>query len=855
MLEMWASPTPTQAAPASFRLTRRSGRMIVLPFMLMAGLAHAVAAQTTRAPASPAATGPGSTSKTESLSATEAANTLALLRDDKRRAELMTTLEAIAKAAPAATAPEPAATPAMTPAMTPAETLAAGPLAATGAVAPAATPVPPAGSTAPPTAPVAVAAATAPVAVAAATPAAKPEALTTAIAPDSIGAQLATRMAVLLGAYVQQLANSVQAVNDLPLLGRWLSSQANDPAARAEALDAARMLLMVIAAGLAVEWLVRRLFRRLRKAVIAWSPRDFVADPSAPDTHASEVRRRRFERIITSVKLLPYLLARLLIDLVPIAVFVGTVTLLLGTVFMPTAQTGLIVLQAAQAYAFVRVVFAATAFLVSPKPPRLLPLSEWAAAFVTRWVRRLTIIAATGSALASIGLSFGMYRTAQLAILKLFALVVHLCLVVAVLQARAPVAHRLRAHRGATGLWARVCNGLAGVWHWFAIFWIVAAWLVWAVEIRNGYERLLTFFGATIAIVVAARLLAVLILGGLDRVRARLSNEGFADRAGVYYPVLRFVISAAIWIATGIALLETWGLPVTFWLTAGGLGGRVFDAGFTVVVAVLLAVAAWEGVNAAVARRLAALAETSQLARAGRLRTLLPLMRTALFVTIVLVVGMIALSAIGVNIAPLIAGASVIGIAVGFGSQKLVQDLITGLFLLLENSMQVGDIVTVASMTGTVEALSIRTIRLRATDGSVYLIPFSAVTTVTNQTRDYSYAVLDISIGLNEEPGPIETVLREVAAEMQADPAWQSIVLDTLDVMGVDKLTDTAWIMRVRIKTQPSSRWAVTRELNRRIKIRFDESAIESPFTSHRSLSRETAPAVATVPVEQGEAA
>jgi len=696
---------------------------------------------------------------------------------------------------------------------------------------------------------------------AAATPTAAPAATATApaataakpaaIAPDSIGAQLATRMAVLLGAYVQQLANSVQAVNDLPLLGRWLSSQANDPVARAEALDAVRMLLIVIAVALGVEWAVRRLSRRFRKIVIAWSPRDYVADPSAPGTHAVEVRRRRFERIVASVKLLPYLIGRLLIDLVPIAAFIGTVTLLLGTVFTPSVQTGLIVLQAAQAYALVRVVFAATAFLVSPTPPRLLPISEWAAGFITRWVRRLTIIAAMGSALAAIGLSFGMYRTAQLAVLKLFALVVHLCLVVAVLQARAPVAHRLRAHRGATGLWATICNGLAGVWHWFAIFWIIAAWLVWAVEIRNGYERLLTFFGVTIAIIVAARLLAVLVLGGLDRVRAILSNEGFADRASVYYPVLRLVISAAIWAATGIALLESWGLPVTFWLTAGGLGGRVFDAGLTIVVTVLLAIAAWESVNAVSTRRLAELAQSSQLARAGRLRTLLPLMRTALFVVIVLVVGMIALSAIGVNIAPLIAGASVIGIAVGFGSQKLVQDLITGLFLLLENSMQVGDVVTVAGMTGTVEALSIRTIRLRATDGSVYLIPFSAVTTVTNQTRDYSYAVLDISIGLNEEPGPIETVLREVAAEMQADPAWQSIVLDKLDVMGVEKLTDTAWVMRVRLKTQPSSRWAVTRELNRRIKMRFDASAIESPFTSHRSLSRDLLPAT----VEQGEAA
>ena len=141
------------------------------------------------------------------------------------------------------------------------------------------------------------------------------------------------------------------------------------------------------------------------------------------------------------------------------------------------------------------------------------------------------------------------------------------------------------------------------------------------------------------------------------------------------------------------------------------------------------------------------------------------MLRTTLLVVIVLVVALIVLSEVGVNIAPLLAGAGVVGIAVGFGSQKLVQDLITGLFLLLENAMQVGDIVTLGGQSGTVEALSIRTIRLRALDGAVHIIPFSAVTTVTNQTRDFSYAVVDISVGLNEEPEPVIAVVRDLAAD------------------------------------------------------------------------------------------
>ena len=156
----------------------------------------------------------------------------------------------------------------------------------------------------------------------------------------------------------------------------------------------------------------------------------------------------------------------------------------------------------------------------------------------------------------------------------------------------------------------------------------------------------------------------------------------------------------------------------------------------------LLAIVVWEAVNAAVERHLAQLSREAQAARSARLRTLLPLLRTTLLITIVIIVGMMVLSEIGVNIGPLLAGAGIVGVAIGFGSQKLVQDLITGIFLLLENAMQVGDSVTVVGHDGHRGDLSIRTIRLRAADGSVHLIPFSSVTTVTNVNRDYSYACL-----------------------------------------------------------------------------------------------------------------
>ena len=217
---------------------------------------------------------------------------------------------------------------------------------------------------------------------------------------------------------------------------------------------------------------------------------------------------------------------------------------------------------------------------------------------------------------------------------------------------------------------------------------------------------------------------------------------------------MRAALVGLLSVATGLALLEAWGYRPIGWFEEGQLGERLLSALTTSAITVLVAVVVWEAANAGVESKVASLTRAAQTARAARLRTLLPMLRTALLVTILIIAGLIVLSQVGVNIAPLLAGAGVLGVAIGFGSQKLVQDLITGLFLLLENTMQVGDVVTLAGLSGTVEYLSIRTIRLRALDGSVHIIPFSSVTTVTNQTRDFSYALIDLPIGLNEAAGP-----------------------------------------------------------------------------------------------------
>jgi moderate conductance mechanosensitive channel len=209
--------------------------------------------------------------------------------------------------------------------------------------------------------------------------------------------------------------------------------------------------------------------------------------------------------------------------------------------------------------------------------------------------------------------------------------------------------------------------------------------------------------------------------------------------------------------------------------------------------------------------------------------------RYALSVVTLLVAGMLVLNELGISIAPILGAAGVVGLAIGFGSQTLVRDVITGAFLLFEDAVAVGDVVQLGGLSGVVEQLTIRSIKLRAVDGSVHIIPFSAVTTVTNMTRDFGFAVLDISVAYGEDTDRVCEVLREIAAEVRTDAKFGPVIRDDLEIMGVERLADSGVVIRSRIKTDPASRWSVGREFNRRIKQRFDRLGIEIPYP-HQKL-------------------
>lgn len=200
-------------------------------------------------------------------------------------------------------------------------------------------------------------------------------------------------------------------------------------------------------------------------------------------------------------------------------------------------------------------------------------------------------------------------------------------------------------------------------------------------------------------------------------------------------------------------------------------------------------------------------------------------------VTVIWVVALImCLQEAGFNIGPILAGAGVVGLAVGFGAQNLVRDVVTGMFLLLENQIRVNDVAVINGTGGLVEQINLRTTVLRGLDGTVHIFPNGAINTLSNMTHDYSYYVFDVGVAYKEDTDRVSRVLREIADSMMNEKEYRSLILEPLEVLGVDKFADSAVILKARIKTLPIQQWTVGREMNRRIKKKFDELGIEIPF-------------------------
>ena len=604
-----------------------------------------------------------------------------------------------------------------------------------------------------------------------------------------------------------ELVTGASLLLDAPRFVEWLKNQASIPENRELWFDVIWKILAVLLAGLIVDRIVRRLLARTR-ASIEGKERDSV-----------------WLR-------LPFLIARTVIDIVPIAAFAAAAYVLLP-LLEPTELTRLVAISLINASVVARAIMAAARMFFVPRVTnlRVVSIGDESANYIVLWIRRFTSLGVYGYFLAEAALLLGLPLGGYLALTKIIGLLLALLAMILILQNRPVIAALIHGPEGAglTALRRRVGD----IWHVLAILYVAAVYFVWALDVAGGFEFVFRATALSIIIVFAAKLLIIGSRRAVDRgfgVRPETIEKfpGLAARANRYFAILHLVITVAITAVAVFAVLEAWGVDSFAWI-GGDVGKRLIGSVVSSTFVIIVAVFFWEMVSSAIERYLARGAD-GEIELSARAKTLLPLLRKALLIVVMTIVSLIVLSEIGVNIGPLLAGAGVFGLAIGFGSQTLVKDVITGVFILAEDQFAVGDVIRVNDQTGLVEEITIRIIRLRDVSGNVHMIPFSSVGMVENKTKDFSRYVFDVGIAYREDVDEVIDVLRDLGAELQEDDYYGPLINQPIEVLGLDKFADSAVIIRARLTTKPIKQWEVGREFNRRMKHKFDELGIEIPF-------------------------
>jgi small-conductance mechanosensitive channel len=686
--------------------------------------------------------------------------------------------------------------------------------------------------------------------------------LAKSLTANGLASQLSRQAGHWLVRIGSDLRRTVAALLDFNSVAAWWRGTTSNDAGRTLIEHVSWTVLVCLVPALILEWLCARLLCAWRARIAARGIVD--ADDAQPELereehaavvaadaaarhgdeaalHAAERKtdtargKRHAARHWTLLQRLPSALLYTFLGVVPLAVFIAAAALLMSVFIDDGTVEARVAGALIDVYLVCRAIVIVSAFFLAPHAPglRLIQMKSRYARYTHQWLRRVVCLAGAGMAVANGFEPLGLSEDARVAMLKAVMLVVHLLIAYVIFECRNPVAERIRNRAQGSRSVSLAGGWLADVWAGVAIFFVLALWFVWALDVQNGYRTLFHLGGVSLAVLIGSRVLAIVTFGALGRIFKSeddddLATKSIAQRhAYRYYPLLRRVVQTLIAVVTVFALLEVWGIHVLRFFTAGGVGNRLVSALATIAVAAVFALLVWEAANVTVERRLEAWTTSGERVRAARLRTLLPMLRSALFIVIAMVVVFTVLSEIGVNTAPLVASASIFGVALGFGSQKLVQDFITGIFLLMENAMQVGDWVTLAGVSGTVEYLSIRTVRLRGGDGSLYTVPFSSVSTVNNTNRGIGNAAVRVSIALGQDVDLAITTLKEIGSALQEDDAYKDGILSDFSFWGVDAVDGSTVTLAGQIQCRDSARWPVQREFNRRILNEFMARGIE----------------------------
>ena len=561
---------------------------------------------------------------------------------------------------------------------------------------------------------------------------------------------------------------------------------------------------------------------------------------------------------------------RSMLDFIAICIFAIVTLALFYTAMERTDAQSLLSLTYLIAFLIVMGARLVLRFFLSPRSPelRFLPLDDHTAIYLFRWIMTIAIISSFGFLTCGIFRVAGISEAKHLMMVAIVEFVVTAMIITIILQKRDQVKYVLIRDLPETGLRLQMAN----IWHYLAILALLFLWIMSTFNqllfgVRPGAPGIQTLLIVPMYFLLDWILKTVLkiAVGGSSKTEEEILTQGsgakeFIDSAGqessdgdeefvaetqkanikkhmnvnrisrIIGGGLRFALMTLVI----FYLLNIWGLEFNF-------GKAIMRGAFSLFIVALIFYVAWEFFSAAIQRRLSEevpdIDEDMEEGGAGgsRVGTLLLLLRKFMLVVLIVMATLIVLSSIGVNIGPLIAGAGVIGLAIGFGAQTLVKDIISGIFFLIDDAFRIGDYIETAGTKGMVEHISLRSLRLRHPRGMVNTIPFGDIGIVTNMSRDYIITKLDFRVRYDTDVELVRKIIKKKVYEpIMNNDELSPKLLDAIKSQGVREMDDSAMIMRIKYKTRPGEQFEVRKEVYRLMQEAFREEVIEF---AHRNVT------------------
>ncbi|MFC0258626.1 mechanosensitive ion channel protein [Achromobacter marplatensis] len=620
-------------------------------------------------------------------------------------------------------------------------------------------------------------------------------------------------------------ADMGQGVDDMRALASGRSLRMDAGTASTALLPLTLAAIATIIAFLVLRLIAMRIYTRIDRWV-AEHGAESIASPTRGAPASMRVLYRRAGAIVGALAID--------VGVVLLAAMAGGAAALWTTPGRGTLDTlAAVFLRAFVSVEIVKVVVR-TVFAVRHPHLRLLPMSDELAKYWNAWLVRIVAAAGYGTLLVgpvmAAALSPALGRLASMVIM----LAVYVYAVRVIWQNRRSVRERLNLHAaGAATFVGSRLHFLSRVWHVLGIGYFTILLVVSQIDPTNALPFMARATAQTLLVIGVGSLLILLLNAVLAKpiqlsedLRRRLPL--LEARVNAYVPAILKVVGWIIRIVVVLLILDAWhAFDLSRWL-ASDAGGAAIKVVLNIVIVLLIAALAWTVIASIIEHRLSQ--REGRGMPSARERTLLALFRNAALIVIVAMTLMVLLSQIGIDVGPLIAGAGVVGLAIGFGAQKLVQDIITGVFIQLENGMNENDVVQVAGVFGTVERMTIRSVGIRTLDGGYHLVPFSSVDVVANHMRDFSYHLGEYTIAHRESVDDAIEHLRAAFAELMTDTVLGPEILEDITVAGVTAVNEKGVTIRILIKTTPGMQWAVQRGYNRLLKKHFDAAGIELPY-------------------------